>query len=162
VVGRGLKTSIGTVDQLALLWFASPLHGSWPVQLMKTSVVPAVAHQSNLVFSEGPRLVGYISWACLTEENEAKYIANPHQLLLRDWVGGDRLWFIDLIAPYGHLGQMVRHLKTHRFPTQTGRFMRVKKGNDTAKVVKVHGAQLSKENQIRHQPINPYLISKHL
>ncbi len=42
-------------------------------------------------------------WANLTAEVESRYVDNPHKSLSpQEWAGGDRMWVIDWMTPFGH------------------------------------------------------------
>lgn len=85
-----------------------------------------------LLYFRDTTLVGYCSWAFLTEEAENRYIAHSNSLEITDWGFGDRLWLIDVAAPYGgkdaitllntarkhavtHLGAKGKRLKFKRY-----------------------------------------------
>ena len=44
------------------------------------------------------------------------------------WKSGDRLWFIDFLAPFGHTRMIARHFMTHLMPAETGRGLRRRPG----------------------------------
>ena len=47
--------------------------------------------------------VAYMSWANLTAEVESRYVDNPDRILNpQEWSGGDRMWVIDWMTPFGH------------------------------------------------------------
>jgi hemolysin-activating ACP:hemolysin acyltransferase len=42
----------------------------------------------------------FVSWAYLSEEAETRFLRGD-RLTTQDWMSGDRLWLMDLVAPYG-------------------------------------------------------------
>lgn len=47
--------------------------------------------------------IAYMSWANLTAEVESRYVKNPDKGFGADeWTGGDRMWVIDWMTPFGH------------------------------------------------------------
>lgn len=61
--------------------------------------------------------VGYATWAWLSAEVERRWLDEPSTLLhYSEWNEGDRLWIMDLVAPFGHGADIARHLRRHGFP----------------------------------------------
>jgi hemolysin-activating ACP:hemolysin acyltransferase len=84
------------------LWSQSPLHADWPSKLLARSIWPAIVHRQFMLGRDPDRQpVAYVSWACLNEERERQYLRSPSSLAQDDWVSGDRIWFVDWIAPWG-------------------------------------------------------------
>lgn len=59
---------------------------------------------------------------------EEAFVLNTSNLQPKDWQSGDRIWFIDWIAPFGGTREMTRDLKENVFPNDVGRFLRMKEG----------------------------------
>ncbi len=79
----------------------SKLHRFYTVQdIMRTIVPPIVLGQCRLYRHKGVP-IGFVSWAYLDEEAELGYVNGTRLLQPKDWQAGDRLWFIDLIFPFG-------------------------------------------------------------
>ena len=57
-------------------------------------------------------LLGFTSWANLTEEAETGFLNRTRKLQPNDWNAGDhsRIWFIDCLAPWGGVTKMIRHI----------------------------------------------------
>ncbi|MGG7565088.1 toxin-activating lysine-acyltransferase [Rhodovulum sp. DZ06] len=70
-------------------------------------VVPATLGQARL-YAVGPRPVGLVTWAWFTEGAEAAHLEGERAVAPEEWQGGDRLWFPDFVAPFGHLASIVR------------------------------------------------------
>jgi len=88
-------------------------HNSQPLFALEHTLLPAIQlGQYILVLeknaSNGPgRPVGYLGWANLSAEVEARYVQNPVTGLTRDdWNSGDRMWFTDFIAPFGQAAKV--------------------------------------------------------
>jgi cytolysin-activating lysine-acyltransferase len=65
-------------------------------------VLPPILLNQYRLFRADNRTVGFAAWAYLSEAAEARLQqANP-RLAPVDWKGGDRLWLIDVFAPFGH------------------------------------------------------------
>lgn len=90
------------------LWMHSPMHRETPLLALQDVLLPAVKHRQFVMAFENNRPVFYLSWASLNEETEARYLQKDVMHLNTDeWASGERLWFIDWIAPFGHTRQML-------------------------------------------------------
>lgn len=65
-----------------------------------------------LPFTVDRKLVGLVTYARMSPDVEAKYLRGE-PLEPEDWNSGDRLWFIDMIAPYGGVHRMIGAMKRH-------------------------------------------------
>jgi cytolysin-activating lysine-acyltransferase len=78
-----------------------------PLQDLSQWLVPALRTQQFILASEKVdgkrRPMAYMSWANLTAQVESRYVGNPDNGLgPQEWTGGDRMWVIDWMAPFGH------------------------------------------------------------
>ncbi len=87
--------------------------------------------------------IAWCSWANLSLENEAKYIMDANSLVADDWISGDRKWFIDWIAPFGHTRELYMHMREN-YPHSLFRAIRVTQQTSTAKVTEFHGGKIDK------------------
>jgi cytolysin-activating lysine-acyltransferase len=91
------------------LWMHASRHNHHPLFALEHTLLPAI-HLGQYVLvieintqSGARRPVGYLGWANLSAEAEARYIQNPITGLNRDdWNSGDRMWFTDYVAPFGN------------------------------------------------------------
>ena len=60
--------------------------------------------------------ISFISWAFLDEESEKRILQNGGKLRSEDWKSGDRLWVIDIVAPFGGVENMLRDIQKNEFP----------------------------------------------
>jgi cytolysin-activating lysine-acyltransferase len=42
-----------------------------------------------------------------------------------EWVGGNKLWFPEFIAPFGHARLIIEDLRTHVFPNHQAKGLKV-------------------------------------
>ena len=78
---------------------------------------PLVSGQCKL-FMNKEYPVSFISWAFLNEEAEKRMFKNGGKLRPDDWNCGDRLWVIDIVAPFSGAENMLRDLQVNVFPGQ--------------------------------------------
>lgn len=67
--------------------------------------------------------ISFISWAFLDEAAEKRLFANGGKLRPEDWKSGDRLWLIDIVAPFGGVENMLRDFQKNEFPGQVVRLL---------------------------------------
>ena len=84
-------------------------------------VPPILAKQFRLYRRDGVP-IGFVSWARLTEEAEARLINGAVKLAPKEWTEGDRLWIIDVIAPFGGAADIMEDLKK-AFEGQTVKYI---------------------------------------
>lgn len=99
----------------------SQLYCQFPVACISEWLIPPIAFGQILVFRNASGLlVGYVTWAFLTEDVERRLLNDPQVLLhFSEWNEGDRLWLLDFVSTQGSARQLLRqvrdHFKDHRF-----------------------------------------------
>jgi|SRR5215472_5010920 len=74
-------------------------------------VLPPVMLGQYRLFRAGNRVVAFAAWAYLSEAAEARLQGPNPRLAPAEWKGGDRLWLIDLHAPFGHQEAALKELR---------------------------------------------------
>ena len=128
------------------LWMHSKSHRSAPLQLLSTLMLPAIKRGQFVLVSEHGKPVFYLAWASLSEEAEHRYLTNPPQCMREeDWASGDRLWFLDWVAPFGHSARM-RILATRRlFSGWCARSLYHRGDQRGLRVMEFHGIAVTQE-----------------
>ncbi|MGY0194638.1 toxin-activating lysine-acyltransferase [Leptothrix sp. BB-4] len=128
------------LGQIAWLWMHSPLHERWTVDLQRHFILPPVMlGQYELLERDGVP-VAYASWAWVSHEVEVAYIGDPGRLPPGAWRSGERLWFVDWVAPFGKRDSLaLRTRLALRFHDQVARAIRVKTDRKTARVMEFVG-----------------------
>jgi len=135
----GASAASAILGEMVWLYSMSDLHRDWTISSIHQWVLPAIQHQHFRVYRKGAKPVALITWAWLSAEIETAYVRNPSSLRPQDWKSGDRLWLLDLIAPFGDTRHVVSDVRATIFKNEVGRFLRAKKGADTMKIMYVHG-----------------------
>lgn len=98
---------------LAFLYLRTDHHRDVPMRLARRMVQPPIDLGFYKVFyiDDVPRYA--VTWAFLSEEAESK-VMRGELLLPSEWRSGDRMWVIEIIAPYGqgtaaHVVKWLRH-----------------------------------------------------
>ncbi len=69
-----------------------------------------------------------VLWARVSAEVEAMLAAGTTKLRPQDWRSGDRLWVVEVIAPFGGAEEMVRDLKAKVFPERELKYVAIGAG----------------------------------
>lgn len=133
-------TPFEPLGKIAWLWMNSPLHEHWTVELQRHFIVPPVTLGQYELLERDGRPVAYASWAWVSPEVEIGYIANASHLPLSAWTSGERLWFVDWVAPFGKQDSLaLRSRLARRFHDQVARAIRVKRDRTSARVMEFVG-----------------------
>ncbi len=68
---------------------------------------------------------GVVLWAYVDDDTAARLAAGTNKLRPQDWKSGDKVWAVEVIAPFGGAEDMLKDLKSHVFPTQEVRYVAV-------------------------------------
>ena len=78
-------------------------------------MVPVMLQQFRL-FYDKDKPIGVALWAKVNEETEDRLKAGNARLRPQDWKSGDRLWIVEIIAPFGGHEEMLKDFKEKLFP----------------------------------------------
>jgi cytolysin-activating lysine-acyltransferase len=120
------------------LAFRSPRHQEASVATLRRHLEPPLQlGQYRIFYFDGvPR--GLYTWAWFDTEAE-KRLVRGDPLGADDWISGDRLWIVDMIAPYrGMSSSMARFIMTRgNFTDREFTFRRVTNKNTTVRIVNI-------------------------
>ena len=138
------------LGKIIWLWMNSPLHREWPTLLLADFVVPPVKLGQYTLLERDGMPVAYCSWAWLSQEDEINYVTDPANLPLQNWSSGDRLWFVDWVAPFGRKDSFdLRTILNKKFSHSIARALRVKKNSNSSRVMEFKGGQADHEDAHR-------------
>jgi cytolysin-activating lysine-acyltransferase len=106
------------LGEVTWLMTHSPAHKHLFLADLEWLVLPPVMVKQFRLFKNGNRPFAFASWAYLDEEAEKRLLAGQPRLRPGDWRSGDRLWLIDVVAPFGGADGVLAHLKQKIFPEQ--------------------------------------------
>lgn len=138
-----LPDSLATYGALMLLAAHCPRHKTYPAELLNRLFLPAVEHKSVRLFrtSSGQPCAALI-WARLSEDIALRMFTENRPPKACEWNSGHHLWFLDLLAPFGHGAEIARHLARNP-PKEAFSFARVGPDNKLRKLVEVQSASQS-------------------
>lgn len=92
------------LGEMTWLLTQSPLHRAFSIGDIEWLIMPALIHQQFYTFRDGDQPVGLALWAKCDPNAEKKLKAGmiepENRLTLNEWASGDRIWLVDLIAPF--------------------------------------------------------------
>lgn len=85
----------------------------YSLDYLRTRIVPAIVlDQIHFAFEERCQVVAMWTWAYLAPDVEVRLQGDPNSLLhLSEWNEGTSLWIMDIIAPFGHIREVIRFLR---------------------------------------------------
>ena len=138
--GQGSGPSnLEILGEMCWLYSQSNIHRDWPIASIQRWLLPAILTRQMRVYRKNGKPHAFVTWAFLSKEVEEAFVLSTNSLQPKDWQSGERIWFIDWVAPFGGTREMTRDLKHNVFPNDVGRFLRMKEGSDTLNIFYVHG-----------------------
>lgn len=124
-----------------VLWLCtqSTLHKSVPLSQVHRALAPAFQHRQFRLYRRQGQPIAFVSWARLSKPAETIYLSNQNALSTSDWVGGDRLWLMTWIAPFGDSAYVIKDLREGVFRNEVGRALHIRKDGDEPKIVHFWG-----------------------
>lgn len=103
------------LGQAMALMMQSPMHRHMFLADMEWLVLPPIALQQFRIFRNKGVPTAYVSWARLTEEAEKRIMQGQLRLKPNEWNAGDRIWLVDVVAPYGNADEVFAYLSSKLF-----------------------------------------------
>ncbi|SRR5258706_427554 len=128
------KTISSVFGEIVWLMSQSPLHKQFFVSDLEWFVMTPVLLKQFRMFYAKDRPIGVVFWGFVNDEVEERLKAGTTKLRPQDWKSGDKLWVVEVIAPFGGAEEMVKDLKEKVFPDRKFRFAALE--SDGAKCVK--------------------------
>jgi len=128
------------------LWMHSSSHRDAPLHMLSALLLPAIKNRQFVLASENGKPVFYLSWASLSLDAEQRYLHNPPQCMPgEDWASGDRLWFLDWVAPFGHSRAMKSLIARRLFPRWCARSLDHQGNERGLRIMNHHGLAVTRQ-----------------
>ena len=88
-------------------------HHVYRVQDCFRVMIPAIASQNFRIWEGKKHPLGFMTWAWLNEENHQKYLKGQKIIESHDFKGGDNLWLIDIVCPFGDVRSLMSEGRKH-------------------------------------------------
>ena len=95
----------------------------------------------------------------MDESAERRYL-NEKVITLpeEDWCNGERMWFRDFIAPFGHAPQMFRLLREEIFPCHIARSLWHRGGEKGRRVKTFYGSRVTGDALRQWKQTHPLVV----
>lgn len=102
------------LGEMAWLMTQSPIHKAMQIDALEWLCMPALIKRQFYIFRDGDQPVGLALWAKCTEQAAKKLdkgmIEPENRLSLEEWDSGDKVWLVDLIAPFANAENKQREI----------------------------------------------------
>lgn len=96
------------LGSIVWLWMQSDFHNTIQLKDLPALLLPAIKSRQFIVAIKEEKPVFYLSWANLSAEAESRYINHvATDMPLEDWDSGDRMWVLDIVAPFGNIKTII-------------------------------------------------------
>ena len=120
----GPKTVSQVLGELVWLMTQSQTHKQLFLGDLEWFAMPAILlEQFRLFYGPTPETPAAVAlWASVSEETEERLMAGAQKLRPDEWKNGDRMWLIELIAPFGAQDEIMRDLAGSVFEGKSFKF----------------------------------------
>ena len=141
------KTVAQMLGEVVWLMTQSPSHKTFflsdlewlamaPIMLKQFRVFYATDQNAEAQGNKGAsRPIGVVLWANVDEDVEQRLKDGNAKLRPQDWRSGDRLWVVEIIAPFGGHDEMLKDLKSQVFKDKTLKFRAIVDGKPAVREV---------------------------
>jgi len=130
------RTVSAVLGEVVWLLTQSPQHKqAFFLGDLEWMAMPPIILQQFRMFYAKDRPIGVILWAFVDDEVEARLLSGNARMRPQDWKCGDRLWIVEVVAPFGGTDEMLKDLKAKVFPDREVRFRAVEGAKGVARVM---------------------------
>lgn len=133
------KTVAQMLGEIVWLMTQSPIHKQLFIGDLEWFAMPPVLLEQFRLFYGQNAPAAVALWARVSEETEQRLVAGAHKLRADEWQGGDKLWLIELVAPFGAHDEILADLAGSVFNGQPFKFHAVNAQGQ--REVKTYGAE---------------------
>ena len=124
------KTISNIIGEIAWLMTRSMNHRYFFISDLEWMILEPVSLGQFRMFQGEKSPVGAAFWAYVNEDVEERLSKGITKMSPPDWNSGERLWLIDLIAPFGNVEKMLADLTENVFPDRPFKYLqRNEEGN---------------------------------
>jgi len=129
------RTVAGVLGEITWLMTQSPNHKGFFISDLEWMIMVPVMLQQFRLFYDKDKPIGVALYARVDDEVEERLKSGSARLRPQDWKSGDKLWIVEIIAPFGGHEAMMNDFKQQLFKDTDVHFlMRSAKGNEVRTV----------------------------
>lgn len=142
-----------SLGRLSFLATYCPLHRQFPAAALANIFIPAINNDCVRFFkNEEDQVCAALIWARLSDSVSQRMIFDQKPPVEAEWTSGSNLWFLDILAPFGHGKVVARHIARNP-PEGPFYFARLGKAGAVRKVV--CGDAALRKGQVRSFFVDP-------
>ena len=88
-------------------------HAAYKVSDIYRLILPAIANYQFRVWDGENNPQGFMIWAWLTDEASSEYEKGSNHITGQDFVGGNNLWMVEMVMPFGDVRAMLSECRKH-------------------------------------------------
>jgi len=116
---KALLAKLPLLGPVVWLYMHAPSHKHLFVTDIEWMVVPPMTLNQYKLYMKEEAPLAYASWAFVDEEIEKRLLSGRVRLAPKEWRSGDRLWLIDLVAPFGGGKDVLKDVRDNIFPNRS-------------------------------------------
>lgn len=116
---KALLAKLPLLGPVVWLYMHAPSHKHLFVADIEWMIVPPMTLNQYKLYMKEEAPLAYASWAFVDEETEKRLLSGRVRLAPKEWRSGDRLWLIDLIAPFGGGKDVLKDIRDNIFPSRS-------------------------------------------
>jgi cytolysin-activating lysine-acyltransferase len=130
------RTVSAVLGEVVWLLTQSPQHKqAFFLGDLEWMAMPPILLQQFRMFYAKDRPLGVILWAFVNDEVEERLLSGNARMRPQDWKCGDKLWIVEVVAPFGGTDEMLKDLKAKVFKDRELRFRAVEAGKGVPRVM---------------------------
>lgn len=90
----------------------SNIHREWSPRAVLNWIIAPMMLKQYVLLRDAGKAVGFATWAFVDDEAQVVLRGNTRPLKLSEWNGGEHIWAVDFLAPFGHAQVLARLLRT--------------------------------------------------
>ena len=115
---KALLAKLPLLGPVVWLYMHAPSHKHLFVADIEWMIVPPMTLNQYKLYMKEEAPLAYASWAFVDEETEKRLLSGRVRLAPKEWRSGDRLWLIDLVAPFGGGKDVLKDIRDNIFPNR--------------------------------------------
>ncbi len=96
-----LVKRLPALGPVIMLYLQSPHRRYQFISDLEWLLIPPLVSGQCKLYMQQEYPISFVSWAFLSEAVEKRLLGNGGRLRPEDWASGERLWLIDIVAPFG-------------------------------------------------------------
>lgn len=116
---KALLSKLPLLGPVVWLYMHAPSHKHLFVTDIEWMIVPPMTLNQYKLYMKEEAPLAYASWAFVDENTEKRFLSGRVRLAPKDWKSGDRLWLVDLVAPFGGGKDVLKDLRDNVFPSRS-------------------------------------------